>query len=324
MLALALLLDAFNASMAAVMRAHLRARDALLVMLAMHALHLLLCVPLMAASGRCRLRPAGLRAGAGGQPRVRRRAAPVGCGSGGWHRADRRATGGCMRPRRLGPVLHIGLPGAAENIAWRLAMMVSVARWSRAWARRSWPRRAIPADDEPHGAVQRGDRLRRRDPGRPPDRRGQLHEADRLVRRSLRWGLAVVTGRHRRRAQRAVDAAPVHARPGTSSPRRTTLLWITVLLEPGRTFNLVVINALRATGDARFPVVAGACSMLLVMAGGSWLLGVHFGLGLVGVWIAYAADEWLRGLMMAARWFGHGWVPAARATRRRVLAQFRR
>ena len=47
-----------------------------------------------------------------------------------------------------------------------------------------------------------------------------------------------------------------------------------MLLEPGRTFNLIVINALRATGDARYPVVVGAGSMLLVLAGGSWLLGV--------------------------------------------------
>jgi Na+-driven multidrug efflux pump len=96
------------------------------------------------------------------------------------------------------------------------------------------------------------------------------------------------------------------------------VLWITVLLEPGRTCNLVIINALRAAGDARFPVAAGAASMLLVMAGGSWLLGVHFQMGLVGVWIAYALDEWLRGLTMAVRWFGHGWLAAARATRRRV------
>jgi Na+-driven multidrug efflux pump len=102
-----------------------------------------------------------------------------------------------------------------------------------------------------------------------------------------------------------------------------TLLWITVLLEPGRTFNLVVINALRATGDARFPVAAGVLSMIVVMAGGAWLLGVHWGFGLAGVWFAYAADEWLRGLMMAARWYRRGWVPHARATHRRVSAKRR-
>lgn len=62
--------------------------------------------------------------------------------------------------------------------------------------------------------------------------------------------------------------------------------------------------------------------MRFVMSGGLWLLDVHFKLGLVGVWIADAADEWLRGLTMAARWFGHGWLPSAsRATRRRVARQ---
>jgi Na+-driven multidrug efflux pump len=99
-----------------------------------------------------------------------------------------------------------------------------------------------------------------------------------------------------------------------------TLLWWTVLLEPGRTFNLVVINALRAAGDARYPVMAGAASMVLVLAGGSWLLGIHLGLGLVGVWIAYAADEWLRGLLMWRRWARLAWVPHARHSRRRLGA----
>jgi len=91
-----------------------------------------------------------------------------------------------------------------------------------------------------------------------------------------------------------------------------TLLWLTIALETGRTFNMVLFNALSATGDARYPMQAGAASFLLVMAGGSWLLGVHLGWGLVGVWITYAADEWLRGLPMWRRWAGHGWVPAAR------------
>jgi Na+-driven multidrug efflux pump len=82
-----------------------------------------------------------------------------------------------------------------------------------------------------------------------------------------------------------------------------------------------VINALRATGDARFPVAAGIVSMVVVLAGGSWFFGVHLGWGLPGVWIAYALDEWIRGLAMAARWWGHGWVRHARATHRRVVRE---
>jgi Na+-driven multidrug efflux pump len=148
---------------------------------------------------------------------------------------------------------------------------------------------------------------------------GRLQEAHRLLRRSLLGGLLVSITM----ALLVALTAPWTLTLFTTDPQiiasATTLLWLTVLLEPGRTCNIVIINALRATGDARFPVAAGAASMLFVMAGGSWLLGVHFKLGLLGVWIAYSADEWLRGLAMAARWFGHGWVPAARATRRRVL-----
>jgi Na+-driven multidrug efflux pump len=58
--------------------------------------------------------------------------------------------------------------------------------------------------------------------------------------------------------------------------------------------------------------------MIVVMAGGAWLFGVHFGFGLPGVWAAYAADEWLRGLVMAARWPRGAWTPHARAAFRRV------
>jgi Na+-driven multidrug efflux pump len=61
--------------------------------------------------------------------------------------------------------------------------------------------------------------------------------------------------------------------------------------------------------------------MIFVMAGGAWLLGVHFGMGLIGVWIAYALDEWTRGLIMCWRWWGRGWLPAARTTHRRLIRQ---
>ena len=100
----------------------------------------------------------------------------------------------------------------------------------------------------------------------------------------------------------------------------TTLLWLTVALELGRTFNLVVINALRATGDATFPVAAGAASMLIVLAGGGMLLSGYFQLGLIGVWIAYALDEWIRGLIMWRRWLSYAWLPYAKASVKRARA----
>lgn len=50
-LAFALFLDAFNASMAAVMRSHLRTRETMLTILSMHALHIALCYPLMRGFG---------------------------------------------------------------------------------------------------------------------------------------------------------------------------------------------------------------------------------------------------------------------------------
>jgi Na+-driven multidrug efflux pump len=147
---------------------------------------------------------------------------------------------------------------------------------------------------------------------------GQLRAAQQLVRRALAGGLAVSVIA----ASGVALAGPWLLRQFTVDPEiianGCTLLWLTVLLEPGRTFNLVVINALRAAGDARYPVVAGAASMAIVLGGGSWLLGIHLGLGLSGVWIAYAADEWIRGLLMWRRWVKQGWIPHARATHRRL------
>ncbi len=83
----------------------------------------------------------------------------------------------------------------------------------------------------------------------------------------------------------------------------------------------MLVNALRATGDARYPLLAGLASFAGVLAGGSWWLGAHLGWGLVGVWLAYAADEWLRGLLMWRRRAGQGWVPAARRMHRRLQAR---
>jgi putative MATE family efflux protein len=86
------------------------------------------------------------------------------------------------------------------------------------------------------------------------------------------------------------------------------LIYLTIILEPGRSFNLVVINSLRATGDVRFPVYMGILSMWGVSVTLSYVLGIWFGLGLIGIWISFIADEWLRGIIMLKRWRSKVWM----------------
>jgi putative MATE family efflux protein len=85
------------------------------------------------------------------------------------------------------------------------------------------------------------------------------------------------------------------------------LLLLCLILEPGRTFNILVVNSLRATGDAAFTVKMGVLSMWGLAVPISYILGIQLGLGLAGVWIAFIVDEWLRGIVMYFRWKSRAW-----------------
>ena len=82
---------------------------------------------------------------------------------------------------------------------------------------------------------------------------------------------------------------------------------VEVFLELGRCFNIVMVRNLQAVGDVRFPVLVGIASQWIVGVGVAWLLGIHFGLGLVGVWMAFALDENLRAVIFVIRWKRGGW-----------------
>lgn len=315
MLALALALDAYNATMASVMRAHMRTRDTMLNILAMHLIHLLLCFPLMQSMGLVGFAMAmGLSRAFGLALHIllwRWRLELIPLARDWW----------VVHSKVLSPVLHIGLPGAAENIAYRLAFLVSITVVSglgaTALATHSYTTQIMNMIVLFTAAIGFACEILI---GHLIGA-GQLHQANRLLRKCLLWGLGVSFCFALIAALTAQWTMRLFTQDAQIIASATTLLWLTVILEPGRTCNIVIINALRATGDARFPVVAGAASMLIVLAGGSWLLGVYFELGLIGVWIAYAADEWVRGLIMATRWFRFGWLPSAKKTRRRVIQQ---
>lgn len=81
-----------------------------------------------------------------------------------------------------------------------------------------------------------------------------------------------------------------------------------ILLEAGRVFNLIFISCLKATGDIKFPVKMGILSMWGIGVAMSYLLGVHWGYGVFGAWMAIAMDEWFRGLIMVRRWRAKKWT----------------
>lgn len=320
-LGVVLAVDALIATMSSVLRAYTFTRDTLVLMVLMYAMSLLAGLPLMFGWGP--VPKLGL-VGIGLGYLIAR------CVSLLWHlvlwkkRLAISPSGGDWWTLRRGPLAemaHIGLPGAGENIAYRIAftwvLSFVAAMGATELATHTYMLQvsyfilltglAIGFGTEIVVGHQIG--------------AGDLHDANRVVKKALAWGLGVSS------CVALIAALSGKAIFGFFSDDQrivlvgSQLLWVLVLLEPGRSFNLVVINALRATGDARFPVAFGVFSMFGVAVGLAWLLGVHLGWGLLGVWLAMAADEWVRGIAMYIRWRRLAWVSHARATRRRIFAQ---
>jgi len=89
------------------------------------------------------------------------------------------------------------------------------------------------------------------------------------------------------------------------------LFAITTILEPGRAFNIVMINSLRAAGDVKFPVYIGIIVMWGVGVTTAWFFALFLDLGLIGIWLSFIADEWIRGIFMYRRWRKRRWAKMA-------------
>ncbi|NHN31793.1 MATE family efflux transporter [Paenibacillus agricola] len=85
------------------------------------------------------------------------------------------------------------------------------------------------------------------------------------------------------------------------------LLAMGFILEPGRCLNIIIGEALRATGDARFILITGVVVIWGLIIPLTYFLGIYLGYGLVGIWIAFIIDEWLRGIVLFIRWRSRAW-----------------
>ena len=98
--------------------------------------------------------------------------------------------------------------------------------------------------------------------------------------------------------------------PGIIS-RLKILLLISIYYEFGRSMNLITISALKGSGDVKFPVFYGICSMWGIMVAGSWFFGMKLGYGLTAVWWSIGSDEFSRGVVMILRWHSKRWMSKA-------------
>ena len=74
-------------------------------------------------------------------------------------------------------------------------------------------------------------------------------------------------------------------------------------------------------GDTKFPLIMAVISMWGISVPLGCFLGLHCGLGLLGVWIGFAADEWVRGISMFLRWRSRVWEKAAKLNYQKHLQQ---
>lgn len=66
-------------------------------------------------------------------------------------------------------------------------------------------------------------------------------------------------------------------------------------------------NVMRAANDVRFPMCVSVVSMLLFRVGLSYVLGVMFGMGALGVWAATVVDWSVRSSFFVVRYFSGKW-----------------
>jgi Na+-driven multidrug efflux pump len=86
--------------------------------------------------------------------------------------------------------------------------------------------------------------------------------------------------------------------------------WVFVVdwfLEIGRTSNIFATSTLRATGDAYYPLMIAIIFNWTVAVGLSYVIGIPLGFGLIGMWIAFALDENIRGVILMRRWRSGKW-----------------
>lgn len=81
----------------------------------------------------------------------------------------------------------------------------------------------------------------------------------------------------------------------------TVVLRIIAFFQPFLCSTQVIASGLQALGDVKFPFYLTIGGIYGIRLLGTYILGIHFNMGLVGVWISYAMDITIRGSVLFIR-----------------------
>ena len=136
---------------------------------------------------------------------------------------------------------------------------------------------------------------------------GREDAADKRVMKTLRTSLPVAVGIAALNCLLCPWTLKIFTPNPDVVPLVQQVLAVGILLEVGRTTNLVVIGSMKAAGDVLFPVLMGLVSMWGCGITVGYSFGVLLSLGIGGVFLGTAADECLRGIIMLVRWRRGSW-----------------
>lgn len=86
-----------------------------------------------------------------------------------------------------------------------------------------------------------------------------------------------------------------------------TILFIDIFVQLGRSFNQILVGVLQSAGDVIVPTASVIAMGWIASIGVGYLLSIHWGLALAGLWMAMILDENGRGIILYLRWRSEKW-----------------
>lgn len=149
---------------------------------------------------------------------------------------------------------------------------------------------------------------------------GEFESAYKQVPRTLKAGLPFIGAALIPIALFGSEILSVFTDDPTIIATGTVILLIGIILEPGRLVSMVMVCALRATGDVKFPLKVGLIVMWGVWVPLSWFFGITLEWGVIGIWLAFISDIVIRGGIFLYRWRSRGWMKHAHTSRENVTS----